>query len=289
MNIKSKHSLSAYALFALLAIAPISNAQPIRKANPQFSVAVVIGTDNKPLITLRASQTSASAILSLLAVKTGAKIFVKSDAIIDSLELKRVPLPDAIEQIAKAANLKLVKPIITELDNAYTVGEIESRPNAKTPNSTLDLEFKDIAVSQLVKTLKYSFKVKASVDPSVPEKNIDIVAFNVSAVEALQIIADTADLDIIKTADGYILCERVYKKFNLTLRDMPTSQLFRAFSEQFGVKIQLAPDLPDKTIDIDLSNMTPEEALKATAKTAGFEVSEVDGVYTVREHAATAK
>ena len=280
MKSQSKHSLQICALLALLAIAPISQAQPITQSNPQLGVAVVIGADSKPLITLQANEISASAILSLLAVKTGAKIFVKSDAMIDSLELKRVPLPDAIAQIAKAANLKFEKPTPTDLDNAYTIGEF------KKPTNSLDLEFKDVSILQLVKILNEQFNVKASIDPKVPEQNIDIVAFNVSAIEALQTIADAADLEVSKTANGTVLRERA---IDLTLKDISALQLVKVISEQFNVQIALAPNLPDKLIDVDLSNMTPDEAVKAVAKAADFEISEANGVYSVRERAATAK
>ena len=283
MNKIFKNSLKICAALALFALAPTAQAQPITQSNPRLSVAIIPNADAKPLITLHASETSASAILSLLAAKTGAKIFVKSDALVDSLELKRVPLPDAIAQIAQAANLKFEKPMALSPNNTYTVGEFKSLP------TRLDMDFKDIAVSQLVKILNEQFHIGARVDPSVPEKIIDITVFNVSAIEALQTIADAADLEVSKTANGTVLQERADKK-SLTFRDIPTSQLFHVFSEQFGIKIRLAPNLPNKTIDINLSGMmTPEEALKATAKAADFDLTEIDGVYVVRERAATAK
>ncbi len=273
----------------------VAQAQPITATNPQLSIAVVAGADAKQLFTVRASDTSAAAILSLLASKTGVKIIIKKDAPLDDLELKRVTLPEAIAQIAKAANLKLVadKPPMRDIETTYIVGEIEARPNAQFPATPLEMDFKQVPVAQLVKILSEQFGLKAQVAAQVPEKLVDVMIFNATPVEALQIIADAADLEFSKTADGYVLQERDRKKLasapDLKFRDVPTAQLFKILAEQFGLKIRLAPNLPDKIIDVDFSNSTPVEALQATANAADFEVSNVGDIHIVRERAVSAK
>ena len=199
-------------------------------------------------------------------------------------------MPDAIRRIAQSAGLKFA---VDQGGETYTVGEIKSRPDVKSPNLRFEMNFQQTSASQLVDILSQEFGIKARVDPKAPEKLLDIVMHNTSAIEALQTIADAADLEISVTADGYVLRERADKQLvakpKLAFKDISTSQLFKTFSEQFGLKIRLAPDLPDKLIDIDVSSTTPEEALKETAQAADFEIEKIDDIYNVRERAVTVK
>lgn len=290
-----KISLTIFAALALTITMPVALAQPTNEPNPQLSVAIVAGKDKAPLVTLRANETSAAAVLSLLAAKTGAKIIVKKDAPIDSLEIKRVPLAEAIAQVARGANLKLESQGApgTGLEATYVIGEIEAHPNIKSSATAIDLDFKEISAAQLVKILAEQIGIKAQVDPDATEKLLDIAMFNTTAVEALQAIADAADLELSQMAQGYVLRERVNQqvavKPDLGFEDVPVLSFFRTLAQQFGLQISVASNLPDKMINVDVSGMTPEEALKAAAKAADFELTKINGTYIVRERAATSK
>lgn len=293
MNNISNNSIKICVALALFALAPIATAQPIKEPNPQIGVTIVAGADKQPLLTLHASETSASAILSLIAAQTGARIIVRQDAPIGALDVKRATLPDAITQVAQAAHLKLEiekPPISTMMGGKLSQDAFKTTYTLRAlkPDEfmQIQIDIKETSLIHLVETISELLDVKAQVDPQVPDQIVTIALFNTTATEALQTIADAAGLEVSKTASGYVLRER---SIDLKFTDIPTAQLFKIISEQFGVQIRLAPGLPDKLIDVDFTNMTPIEALKATVKAANFEVSEVDGFYTVRERTVAAK
>ena len=287
MNIY-KNSLQFCAFFALLAVAPTSQAQPANKPNSQLSIAFASGPDKAPLVTLRADETSAAVILSFIAAETGAKIIIKQDGLIDFLEIKRATVPDAIAQIAGAAHLWLAKPdpYLKTTERIYEIDNPVLRHSAKLSDWWTEFEFKGATVARAVEALAEKLDIKVRVETQNPNQILNATILNTNPIEALQTVADAAGLEISKEANGYVLRDRAV---DLKFTDVPAKQLFQKFSEQFGLKISLAPDLPDKLINVNFTDMTPVEALKATAKAADLEISEANGVYNVRKRAATAK
>ena len=287
MNIY-KNSLQLCAFFALLVIASTSQAQPANERNSQLSIAFAAGPDEAPLVTLRADETSAAVILSFVAAKTGAKIIIKQDGAIDFLELKRATLPDAITRIARAAHLELEKtnPYLQTTERIYIIDNPVLRLNMRSSFSRPEFSFKNIPVARVVEVLAKELDIEARVETQNPNQILDVTLLNVNPAEALQAIADAADLEISKEANGYVLRERAV---DLKFTAISTAQLFKIFSDQFDLKISLAPGLPDKLINVNLSGMTPVEALMTTAEAANFEISEENGVYFVRERAVTTK
>ncbi len=287
MNI-SKNSLRLCAFFALLAIAPTSQAQPANKPNSQLSIAFASGPDKAPLVTLRADETSAAVILSFIAAKTGAKIIIKQDGLIDFLEIKRATVPDAIAQIAGAAHLVLAKPnsYLKTTERIYEIDNPVLRLSAKSSDWWPEFRFEGSPVNRVVEVLAENLNIEARVETQNPNQILNVTILNTNPIEALQTVADAADLEISKEANGYVLRDRAV---DLKFTNVPISQLFKAVEEQFGVPVRLPPNLPEKLVTVDLSNLTPIEALRATAKAADLDLSEENGVYMVRERAVTTK
>ena len=279
---------------ALHAQTPAAWAQPITPSfAPKLSIVTLTGNEGAtPLLTVRASETSAAAVLSLISVKTGAKILIKENAPIDDLEITRVGVSDAIEQTVKAAGLKVSYDKSFGEEGVYVVDKIAEQIT-KWPVGTFDMHFSDIRVADLVRTLAEQFKLKATVDTSAPKQTLDTTMFYTTPLDALQTLAAAAGLEIVKTPDGYLLKESAAHKaaamLNLGFTDVPAVQFIEIISGQFDVKVELAPGLTDKNVDVDLANMTPVEALKATVKAADLDLSEENGVYIVRERAVTKK
>ena len=283
-----KNSLQLCACFALLAIASTSQAQPANKPNSQLSIAFASGPDKAPLVTLHADETSAAVILSFIAAETGAKIIIKQDGLIDFLEIKRATVPDAIAQVAHAAHLVLAKPdpYLKTTERIYTIDNPVVRLSAKSSDWWTEFEFKGAPVARAVEALAENLNIKARVETQNPNQILNATILNTDPIEALQTVADAADLEISKEANGYVLRDRTV---DLKFTDVPISQLFKAIEKQFGVSVRLPPHLPEKSVTVDLSNLTPVEALKATAKAADLDLSEENGVYMVRERAVTTK
>ena len=241
-----------------------------------------------PLVTLRADETSAAVILSFIAAETGAKIIIKQDGLIDFLEIKRATVPDAIAQVAHAAHLWLKKPdsYLKTTERIYEIDNPVVRLSAKSSDWWTEFEFKGAPVARAVEALAENLNIKARVETQNPGQILNATILNTNPIEALQTVADAADLEISKEANGYILRDR---SVDLKFTDVLTSQLFKTIEKQFGIPVRLAPNLPDKLVTVDLHNLTPIEALKATAKAADLDLSEENGVYMVRERAVTTK
>lgn len=278
--------LSAWAPTSTLAQAP----QP---QTSERAIRVLVARQEpgaQPLVTLQTGETSVATLLSVLSAKTGAKIIINADAPLDDVDIQRATLPDAIAKIVEMAQLRLtVEPFANFVPAEERTYVVSAKDAPADSNSVLlQMEFKDISVKEIVKVLAEGFNIKAQVAPQVAARTLDIYMVRTTAIEALQTIADAADLEIGTTADGYVLRERA-AKLDLTFRNIPTSQLFQTLAQQFGFEVRLAPNLPDKLINVDLTDKTPGEALNAAAKAADFDLTEIDGVYIVSERANTAK
>ncbi len=189
-----------------------ASAQPANPIPPVPQISVISSrADEKaePLLTLRASDSSVAAVLSALSAKTGAKIIINADAPLNEVDIKRTSLSEAIARVVELANLKLsVEPpanLAPLADRIYIVNKADA---PGMPKGRLDMEFKSIDVAQIVKILSEQFAIKARVEADTSGRLLDIYMSNTSALEALQIIADAADLEVTKSADGYLLKSR---------------------------------------------------------------------------------
>ena len=164
-------------------------------------------------MTLRASETSVAGVLSVLSVNTGAKIIINADAPLEDVDIERASVPDAVAKIVEMAKLRLtVEPRAKSLpleERTYVVSKAEARSNPSP--ASIDMQFTDVSVKQIVEILARQFDIKAQVAPQVASKTLDIYMLRTTAMEALQTIADAADLEVSKTADGYVLQERAAK------------------------------------------------------------------------------
>ena len=180
------------ALTGGICCAPSAQAQPPANANLGGEIIVTQG-ENGPVVNVSAESVSAAMLVETIAEKAELNFAIYDDAVIPFVEVVNLSPADALKKIVAAANLSLY------LDNGTYV--VWKKPDAGQENP-VDLNFHDISVKELLRTLQEEFGLEIEVSPSVNEKIIAIKCVNATPSEIVEKIARGARLSLTVTADG---------------------------------------------------------------------------------------